>query len=230
MRRRQLGQLLTMLRDELSISSEPSVGVSATPNLKQVLTRHYETLFEEYDWPFLRKIFDRITLNAGQRYYDFPEDMDFESLERVTCWWSNLPHTLTRGIDFEQYAVYSSDDNVRADPVQRWDVRDVDGKEMIEVWPIPAGAGQALQFRGRIKFARLVDESDLCLLDDQLVVLHAAAELSPPKKRTDINAKLVAAQRRLGTLKARTQGGSRTFRMGLGGEPKPHHGLTIRVR
>lgn len=230
MRRRQLGQLLTMLRDELSISSEPAVGVSATPNLKQVLTRHYETLFEEYDWPFLRKIFDRITLNAGQRYYDFPEDMDFESLERVTCWWGNLPHTITRGVDFEQYAVYSSDDGIRADPVQRWDVRDVDGKEMVEVWPVPAGSGQALQFRGRIKFKRLVDEADLCLLDDQLVVLHAAAELSPPKKRTDINAKLVAAQRRFGMLKARSQGGSASFRMGLGGEPKPHHGLTIRVR
>jgi hypothetical protein len=230
MRRRQLGQLLTMLRDELSISSEPAVGVSATPNLKQVLTRHYETLYGEYDWPFLRRMFDRITLNAGQRYYDLPEDLDLEDLEEVKCWWSNLPHTITRGIGFNEYAVYSSDDDIRADPVQRWDVRDINGNEMIEVWPMPAGAGQSLQFKGRIKFRRLVDEADLCLLDDQLVVLHAAAELSPPKKRTDINAKLVAAQRRLGVLKARGQGGAATFRVGLGGEPKSHHGLTIRVR
>lgn len=230
-RRRQFIQLLTMLRDELSISSDPAVGVAATPNLKQVLTRHYETLYA-LEWPHLRQMFDRITLNVGERYYDFPETMDFDDLEEVNVWWGGQPHQVTRGIGFEHYAAVSSDDGARSDPVERWDVRLVenDTKEMIEVWPVPSGTGQALQFKGRRKFKQLVDDADLCLLDDQLVVLYAAAELAPPKKRTDISAKLQAAQQRLGILKANSAAGASTFRMGLG---RPRAGLpggvTIRV-
>ncbi|MBO4228014.1 hypothetical protein [Bradyrhizobium neotropicale] len=230
MRRRQFIQLLDMLRDELSISSDPAVGVSATPNLKQVLSRHYETLYDAHDWPFLRQMFPRITLNTGQRYYDFPEDMDFDNLEEVNNWWGGQPHPICRGIDFGQYAMYDSDSGVKADPVENWDVRLVGNKEMLEVWPVPAGSGQALQFKGKTKFKRLVDDADLCLLDDQLVVLYAAAELAPPKKRTDINAKLTAALARLGMVKARGQGGSESFRLGLGSTRPRFRGVTVRVR
>lgn len=228
MRRKQFTQLLTKLRDELGISSDPAVGSSATPQLKQIISRVYETLYDAHDWTHLRQMFDRITLNAGQRYYDFPDDMDFDNLEDVKVWISAQPYNVTRGIDFEHYAVYSSDDDARSDPVQRWDVRLVGAKEMLEVWPIPSGAGQSIQFKGKTKFTPLVDEADLCLLDDHLVVLYAAAELAPPKKRTEINAKLGAAQARLGIVKMRGQAASSSFRMG-GGSARTPRGVSLRV-
>jgi hypothetical protein len=231
MRRKQFMQLLDALRAELSISSDPAVGSAATPNLKQVLSRTYETLYDAHDWPHLRQLFPRKTLNAGQRYYDFPDDMDFDNLEEVNVWWGGQPHPITRGIDFSQYAEVSSDDGARSDPVRRWDVRLIGTKEMIEVWPVPSGAGQALQFQGKTKFKPLIDDADLCLIDDQLVVLYAAAELSPPKKRTDINAKLSAAQARLGVVKMRGEGGSSSFRLGSNSErPRTYPGLTVSVR
>jgi hypothetical protein len=229
MRRRQFIQLLDDLRDELDINSDPAVGSSATPSLKRIIKRVYQTLYDAYDWPHLRQIFDRITLNIGQRYYDFPDDMDYDNLEESKVWWGGQPHDLSRGIGFAQYAVCDSESDIRSDPVTHWDVRKVGNKEMIEVWPIPSGTGQALQFKGKTKFRPLVDEADLCLIDDELVLLFAAAEKLPAKKRGDINLKIAAAQARLGVVKARSQGGSSSFRMGLSGAPRPYKGVTLRV-
>jgi len=230
MRGRQFTQLLDDLRDELDINSDPAVGSAATPGLKRVLKRTYESLYDGYDWPHLNQIFDRITLNAGQRYYDFPEDMDYDNLEEAKVWWGGQPHDLFRGIGFEQYAVYDSENGGRSDPVTHWDVRKVGDKEMIEVWPVPSGTGQALQFKGKTKFKPLVDEADLCLIDSEIVVLYAAAEKLPAKKRGDINAKILAAQTRLGIVKARSKAGSSSFRMGLSGvKTSLSRGVTIRV-
>lgn len=229
MRGRQFIQLLDDLRDELDINSDPAVGSSATPGLKRVLKRTYESLYDSYDWPHLRQVFDRITLNAGQRYYDFPDDMDYDKLEVTKVWWGGQPHDLNRGISFAQYAVYDSESDERSDPVTHWDVRKVGNKEMLEVWPIPSGTGQAIQFIGKTKFRPLVDESDLCLLDSEIVILFAAAEKLPAKKRGDIQLKIAAAQARLGIVKARSKAASTSFRMGLSGQSRPHPGVTIRV-
>jgi hypothetical protein len=230
MRGRQFIQLLDDLRDELDISSDPAVGSAATPGLKRIIKRQYQTLYDVYDWPHLRQVFERITLNAGQRYYDFPEDMDYDKLEVTKVWWGGLPHDVTRGIGFDQYAVRDSENDERSDPVTHWDVRKVGNKEMLEVWPMPSGTGQAIQFIGKTKFRQLVDDADLCLIDDELVLLYAAAEKLPAKKRGDVNLRIAAAQARLGILKANSKADSPSIRMGLSGaRTSLSRGVTIRV-
>lgn len=215
MRRKQFMQLIADLRAELRKSSDPAVGVSDLPTLKQVLGRVYETLYDAHDWPHLRQMFPKIELHAGQRYYDFPEDTDYDKVERVVVWQNNSPFPATRGIDFEEYAQFDSNDDVRADPVSRWDVRYTSTREQMEVWPIPASAGYSIQFKGKLKFKPLVNDSDLCLLDDQLVVLHAAAELLPAAKQADAQIKLAAANSRLGITKARSKSTTPPVRVGL---------------
>lgn len=230
MRGRQFLQLLDDLRDELDINSDPAVGSSATPGLKRALKRNYQTLYDSYDWPHLRQVFERITLNAGQRYYDFPEEMDYDKLEVAANWWGGMPHPMTRGIGFDEYSVTDSDNDERSDPVTHWDVRRVDGKEMMEVWPIPSGTGQAIQFIGKTKFKPLVDDNDICLLDDELVLLYAAADRLPAKKRGDFNMKIAAAQARLGIVKARAMADSPSVRMGLSTRKTSlSRGVTLRV-
>lgn len=220
MRRKQFMQLVSALRAELGKSVDPAVGVADLPSLKQTIGRVYESLYDSYDWPHLTRFFPKTTLNAGQRYYDFPDGTDYDKVERAVVWQNDTPITIERGIDFEEYAQFDSDAGVRADPVAKWDVRDIDGKPALEVWPIPSGSGYSVQFKGKIAFVPLVDDADLCLLDDQLVVLMCAAELLPRSKSADAQIKLAAAQQRLGMTKARSKAGTGSIRIGLGKTPR----------
>lgn len=227
-RRRQFIQLIYDLRAELDRSSDPAAGVSDLPTLKRKLERIYETLYADYDWPHLNELFTPITLNAGQRYYDFPETLDFDRLEDVAVWWNGQPLRPTRGIGFEELAQYNSDDDARSDPVQKWDVRLVTTVEQIEVWPIPASSGQTLQFKGIRKFVPLVNDADLCLIDDHVVILHAAAELVSPKSGNK-QMLLAAAQQRMARVKGRSKTGTGSIRIGMGASPKSASGVVIRV-
>lgn len=220
MRRKQFRQLISALRAELRRSSDPAVGVSDLPTLKQTIARCYETAFDSYDWPHLSKIFDKIPLQAGERYYDFPEDTDYDRIDRAVCWFGSTPIEMSRGIDFEEYAERDSTQGERSDPALKWDVRSTDTVEQCEIWPIPASNNYSVQFKGHIKFAPLVDEEDLCLIDDQLVVLMAAAELLPAGKAGDSQIKLTAAQARAAGLKARSKQSTTTVRVGLGGKSR----------
>lgn len=227
MRRKQFGQLVTALRAELSRSTDPAVGVADLPTLKQVLSRNYEAAYQSYDWPHLNKIFDKIPLNAGQRFYDFPEDCDYDDLKRIVVWWNAQPVPIERGIGFEEYTTYDSAAGATSDPVLKWDVRFTDTHEQMEVWPVPASSQQSIQIEGQARFVPLVDDADLCRIDDQIVVLASAVELVPTKERQSAQAKLAAAQQRIGRIKGRSKANSGTIRMGLGSSNRPIYGKSV---
>jgi hypothetical protein len=211
----QFGTLISMLRNEVGRSNQAgSSGVADYNQIKQLLNRHYETLYLDYDWPHLRRIFDRIPLSAGDRYYDFPTKLDYERVEKVVVWHNLIPLPVERGITFEDYTAYSSEDDVRADPVLKWDVRNIGGSVQIETWPVPASNDQELQIKGFVKFVRLVADADLCLLDDNLVVTFAAAEVAASQGSEDADAKLQAAQRLYQKLKGRTKAAGPTHTFG----------------
>lgn len=173
--------LVTMLRAELGRSTSPALGVADLPTLKQALNRAYEMLYRKR-WPHLRTEFAKITLSAGQRYYDPPAQLDTDRVEKAVVWWSGEPRSLKKGIDFEHYQAYDSTIDERNNPACRWDVRWTGTKDQIEIWPIPADNYQELQFIGQAKFARLVNDIDVCRLDDNLVVLTAARGLAVSRK------------------------------------------------
>lgn len=230
MLRRQFLQLISDLRAELERSSDPAVGVSDFPTLKQKINRVYETLYDEYDWPHLTRTFDAIPLQAGQRYYGPSAGMDFDRMAEVVVWQSGQPVPIERGITFGDYASYNSELDHRSDPVVKWDVRfdDSGNKEVIEVWPIPASNSGTIQFRGIRKFTPLVDDADVCHLDDKVVVLYAAAELVPAKSGNK-QLLLAAAKERLNRIKGRSKVGTSNIRMGLGGIQPRSTGVTVRV-
>jgi hypothetical protein len=226
----QLLTLITMLRAELGRSTSPALGVADVPTLKQALNRAYETLYKK-DWQHLRREFAKITLNAGQRYYDLPTLLDSDRVEKAVVWWNGEPYPLCKGIGFEHFAAYDSTIDERNSPAARWDIRFTGTVEQIEIWPVPADSQQTLQFIGKSKFTRLVNDIDTCRLDDNLVVLHAAARLAVARKSNDASLFAADAKELLEELLANAGDTDEPANMaGTMREPDVYTQVVVRVR
>jgi hypothetical protein len=174
-----LPEMVMMLRAELLQSPNTAHGVNAAPAHRQILARVQRTLWLDHAWTHLRVDRD-VSLAANQRYYDLPNDMPLERLEDVRVKWSGKWHPLLRGITPDHYNAFDSDEDVRSDPVTRWDQY---GIEQFEVWPKPTTDGlQVVRFRGIRTLRELVDDDHTCDLDADLIVLTAAAELAADAK------------------------------------------------
>src|SRR5271157_4101605 len=188
--------MVYMLRSELRRSVHPNVGVDELPELQQAINRQYAVCWAKYDWPFLCGFFPAVPLSAGQRYYQFPAGLTYDRVKAVSVYFSGVPQRVERGISFEDYALFDPDGGsvvgaftgefsaefgsagAFSDPVLRWDVRAGSASsEQFEVWPVPSSNTQFIRFFGYLASPYLVNDSDLCWLDDMLVVLFAAADL-----------------------------------------------------
>lgn len=211
-----------MLREEVGRSGDVSVGVADLPLLKRAINKAYATLYDDYDWAFLRRVFPRVALSAGQRYYDLPTGLNVDRVETVHVWYNALPSLLPRGIRPEHYATYDPEADTRSDPALAWDVRDVAGATQIEIWPLPSSDNQELQFVGIRAAPKLVYNADTCLLDDELVVLLAAEQILRRQKSADADSVLAQFRARLQRLKGRASAaGNQRVRIGLGDSEDP---------
>lgn len=208
MRGKTLGQLIEEVRAESRLSTNNSRGLENRENVAQVIKRNYEVLYADYDWPFLSILREDcyVTLNAGQRYYDFPDHIDVDTLKGMVTRMGNVWTPVTYGISLATYNMIDSETDKRADPVLKWSVRN---DQQFEVWPIPASNGNLVGFEGKQKFVPLTKDSDRCLLDSTLIVLFSAAELIEATGGKDAASKKQMASARLGKLRARTAAKSR---------------------
>lgn len=223
----QLRRLVDMLKAETGATTLVSVGGDMQPAYVQALQRTQELLYDDYDWPFLQ-IRPYKTLQAGQRFYDFPE-VALEQLETVVVYYNGLPHPLMRGIRAEDYAAYDSDAGERVDPPLRWDVVNTGTAAQIEIWPVPASNGMRLQVFGKKALGPLVDDDDRADLDDQLIVLTAAVTLLARQESKDAALFERMAAKRLASVRGRTKGGSTSVRMGLGDTSRDVSGRAVVV-
>jgi hypothetical protein len=186
-----LGQMVADLRLETGRSSNPNFGQDEYQTLARILKRTQNTLYWDAEWPFLRVRKD-IPLEQGQRYYDAPEDLNFERIIRVRSDGYGSWEPVLRGIPTEVYDVHDSDEGEQSSPVQRWDMINVSGTAQIEVWPIPNADGEKLRLEGYRTLGPFEADTDVCSLDDTLVVLMAAVEVLAGKD--EVAAKLKEAQ------------------------------------
>lgn len=226
MRNVTLNELVEQVRAECRLSTNQSRGLDDISNIVQMIKRIQETLYDEFDWPFMRidKTEATKTLSAGQRYYDFPVNMN---MERAFSLWTNSTSVWTelpQGISLADYSQINSDDNMRADPPLKWDIIN---ETQYEIWPLPASNGSQVRFDGMKKLTVLVDMEARADLDDKMIVLYVAAEILAANKQPDAQVKLEHAQRRKATLQGRLVSKKRLF---MGGQPPmEERGIKIRV-
>lgn len=215
-RNKPLLSLLQDYRAEIRASTNAAHNTSARETQVRLLRRVQETLWEDYDWPHMR-VTRYVDLQAGQRYYQPPEDLSLDRLEKIEVRYGQLWVPLCHGIDASHYSTWDSELDERSWPVERWEVHE---DREFELWPIPADNADPVSLEGRLKLEGirnlrpLVADDDLADLDDRLIVLFAAAETLAASGAQDAPLKLKAAQDRKASL---TQNFSKMHRFSLYG-------------
>lgn len=229
-------QLLQDYRAEIRASGNAAHNSSAREGQVRLLQRVQNDLWEKYDWPFLRV--DRFAdLQAGQRFYDTPDDMPIDRVEAIHVRygeeWCRLEYDIRAG----HYSTFDSDLDERSWPVERWEIYE---GEQIEIWPIPSINADLETLEGRMKLTgirslrALVADDDRCDLDGDLIVLHAAAETLAAQGAKDAPLKLTKAQQREANLTGNLSkvknftlyGGARETRWKPAGPPRVHYRTT----
>lgn len=234
-----LQEVVQAVRGECGLSTNTSRGIDHLDNIKQLIRRHYATLAEDFDWQHLeirRESPDsRKLLQAGSRYYNWPEALNPLKIEKAWQKWGSTWFPLDYGIDYRDYSFSDSDADMRSDPVLSWAYA---GGEQFEVWPMPASNGtlngdNEIAFQGQRKITPLLEDGDRLDMDDILVVLRVSTEiLAGQKKMEAASVKGEAAKARLDTVRGHLADKSR-YVMGKGkvlesGAYWPRHPTYIR--
>lgn len=207
-RGKTLGELTEQVRHECRKSSNASRGIDNLSHIQQVIRRVYEELYDEFDWPHMKVWRDK-TINAGQRYYDFPSDLNLErTSDKVYFEYGSVWVPIAYGVDPEDYTIHNSDNDERADPVLKWHIIDASGTPQFEVWPLPASSG-TVRFTGIKAKTELSDNAAKCDLDDVMVVLFASAEILEAAQAPDARTKMSKANARKMRMQGRTQKSAR---------------------
>jgi len=203
MRGKTLGELVVDFRDEAGMASTAALSQNALAAIKTKIRRTQEVLYHDWSWPFLRMQRDE-TLQAGERYYSFPPELDQDRLEQVEV--REQPDSDWRptvyGITYWMRNNCDSELNERRDPVCAWEFFE---DNQYEVWPMPATNTGILRFTGIQKLPPLREDADRAVLDDRLIVLYAAGEWLQKAKDPSAASVLQMAEAHYRRLKGNSQ-------------------------
>ena len=193
-------ELRDMLRAEIGASSNVAMGVNTIEQYDHLIRRQQQRLWADHDWDFAYIERDEPLLN-GQRYYTFDNQIDFDNIISAHLRYGDIWHNLEYGIGPQQYNFQDSDMAVnKSEPCVRW--RHYEGNQF-EVWPVPSSNNQKVRFKALKKLNPLIAVADRAELDDNLIILYAAAEVLARTKAADAQAKLAQANTHYAKLKGK---------------------------
>lgn len=169
-RHKQLRHLLESFFLDAGLSNKPASNTFERERIRHMLNRAYDSLWDAFDWPFKRTDIN-VPLVPGQRTYDFPREMGIDGVERAFVQYSQTWYPIQRGIDVTMFNTFDTLRRERSDPVQRWDAF---GDQQFEVFPVPASP-QCIRFSGLLQCIPMVDDNDICLLDEFMVCAAAVS-------------------------------------------------------
>ena len=193
--------LRQMLKAEIGDEMSETVTTANDARYNRLLSNQQIWLVSKDAWLLPGKVRKDVALTAGTRLYALPTGIDLQQLAQPAhVKLDDLRFWLEFGITQEQYNTLDPAQDMRSDPIFRWDIVDDSGTRKIEVWPLPA-SDQTLIFEGRPELGALSSDSHTCVVDDLLLVLFTAAEILARQKQGDAQAKLAKANDRLNWLK-----------------------------
>jgi hypothetical protein len=192
-----LAELVDQFRLECGMSTQPAQGTQTREHIKQMLRRVQETLFADFDWPFLH-VFRTENLLPGENIYSWPDDLDVNDVRQLWDYYGATYYPLGYGISMQDRNAH--DETSRCDPAMRWEIRD---DRQYEIWPVPATARPCV-IEAYLSLKPMVEENSRCTMDGTLLVLFAAAEWLARNKMPDAQAKLQAAQQFSRNLRKRS--------------------------
>lgn len=213
-----LGVLVNELRIEAGHVSNPSLTKNYHDLYVQTLKRTQRRLWMDYAWPHLRIKRDILSA-AGQRYYNVPDELPTYRIEHVQFKWGDVWNWLDYRINpRHDYTIFDSDRGETNWPLQKWDVvEDVDATGgnpddvgVVEFWPIPSVNSDPETLEGNVRLtgtrriAEMVEDSDPCELESDLLVLYAAAEIQARNQNPMAQATLLEARQLFDKLKVRS--------------------------
>lgn len=181
-----LPNLRLMLRAELGQTLDTSAATQMDASYTKLLYNKQLWLAASYDWPFLKDVMWDVAIAPGDRYLSMPTNdirgtaatINFERPFQVNVKYNSRWQPVRPGIGVDEYNVRDSDriPVESQDPVQKFELRDyANGTQKIEIWPVPTTAS-TIRITGNRTLAALSADSDVCDLDDLLLVLTVAAE------------------------------------------------------
>lgn len=197
--------LLDGLRAACRLSLNAASNIQVRDSQVKALELKQEWFWGDFAWPHLRVDRD-IDLQAGERYYDTPTDLDIDRISHIEVRADSMYRRLAPGIDACHYAAYDSDLDQRGWPVTRWKITE---NEMVEVWPIsntdfnPTTLDGRMRITGIRTLRPLVADTDRADLDDQLLIKSCAADYLAATGAKDAQIKLDEANRLYVKLRGR---------------------------
>src|SRR4051812_8540290 len=128
MRNLTLGELVTQFRLECGISTQVSQGVQHQDFIKQMLRRQQETLFADFDWPFLH-VYRNEQFRVGEVLYSWPDDIVSDDVRQLWDFAGGTYTPITNSISMEDRNVYGP--GQQGDPALRWQMV---GDRQYEIW------------------------------------------------------------------------------------------------
>lgn len=218
-----LSEMVVDLRAEAGHSLVLGQGTNMEDTLKYYLRRTQREIYAAFDWPQFMA-YETVQVPAGTRLLPgFTNISD----EQINTLWTRSGGTwipVMFGIDPADFSAFNSDTDTRADPIQRYRYDPLGAA--LEIWPIPNNDTSVMGL-GQIKLPPLIADGDKSLLDGQLIVMFAAANILARQKDEDASLLLNKAQQYLVALQKQNGSQKRvpqSMALGTGGR-RPRNGL-----
>lgn len=195
---------------EAGLSTQPGHAAFGASRLNQLINRTERLMFTENEWPTLH-FEETVIVPADEKFADLPSEISFTMIETVYVAYGSEWLPITHGITPRHRTIYN--DSQRAAPIQRYEYR-ADQPDKIEVWPI-ASQEQTLMFSGARTIGGMVEETDTCALDADVIVMRVAAKILGRDNQADAALLMQEAQLLTASLLKR-QGSTKREPLNLG--------------